>query len=85
MDPDPLLAQVQARRLFPTRVVQGMQKMVHDRIIGALLRPEVRLERVPLPLRLLDRYAMLRGIPARILGLGVRREHIRSPSVTPRA
>ncbi|PZU61108.1 MAG: monooxygenase [Sphingobium sp.] len=85
MDPDPLLAQVQARRLFPTRVVQGMQKMVHDRIIGALLRPEVRLERVPLPLRLLDRYAVLRGIPARILGLGVRREHIRSPSVPPRA
>jgi len=80
-DPDPLLAQVQQRRMFPTRVIQRIQKMAHDNIIGALLRPEARLERPPLALRLLDRYPLLQGIPARVLGLGVRREHIRSPEV----
>jgi hypothetical protein len=34
---------------------------------------------VPLALRLLDRFPVLRRIPARLVGLGVRREHIRSP------
>ncbi|MGV3770377.1 MAG: FAD-dependent oxidoreductase [Sphingobium phenoxybenzoativorans] len=78
-DPDPLLAEVQQRRMFPTRVIQRIQKMAHDNIIGALLKPEARLERPPLALRMLDRYPALQAIPARLLGLGVRREHIRSP------
>ncbi|WP_070157071.1 FAD-dependent oxidoreductase [Sphingobium phenoxybenzoativorans] len=78
-DPDPLLAKVQQRRMFPTRVIQRIQKMAHDNIIGALLKPEARLERPPLALRMLDRYPALQAIPARVLGLGVRREHIRSP------
>lgn len=64
-DPDPLLAKVQQRRIFPTRVIQRIQKMAHDNIIGALLKPEARLERPPLALRMLDRYpalqAFLRG------------------------
>ncbi|HEX7783987.1 MAG TPA: FAD-dependent oxidoreductase [Sphingobium sp.] len=80
-DPDPLLGRVQARRMFPTRVIQRIQKMAQDNIIGALLRPEARLERPPLALRLLNRYPVLQAIPARVLGLGVRREHIRSPEV----
>jgi 2-polyprenyl-6-methoxyphenol hydroxylase-like FAD-dependent oxidoreductase len=78
-DPDPLLAKVQQRRMFPTRVIQRIQKMAHDNIIGALLKPEARLERPPFALRMLDRYPALQAVPARVLGLGVRREHIRSP------
>ena len=35
--------------------------------------------RPPLPLRLMDRFAVLRRIPARLLGLGFRPEHIRTP------
>ena len=33
----------------------------------------------PAVLKLLDRVAWLQRIPARVIGLGVRREHIRSP------
>jgi 2-polyprenyl-6-methoxyphenol hydroxylase-like FAD-dependent oxidoreductase len=78
-DVDPIAPLVQQRRLLPTRVIQGMQKLAHDRIIGALFDPDVRLTEPPWPVKLLDRYAMLRGIPARLVGLGFQREHIRSP------
>jgi hypothetical protein len=70
---------MQRRRLLPTRIIQRMQKMAHDRIIGALLDPDARLTAPPWPVKLLDRFAVLRGIPARLVGLGFRREHIRSP------
>jgi len=78
-DVDPIAPLVQQRRLLPTRIIQGMQKLAHDRIIGALFDPDVRLTEPPWPAKLLDRYAMLRGIPARLVGLGFRREHVRSP------
>jgi len=78
-DVDPIAPLVQQRRLLPTRIIQGMQKLAHDRVIGALFDPDVRLTEPPWPVQLLDRYAMLRGIPARLVGLGFRREHVRSP------
>ncbi|WP_176591491.1 FAD-dependent oxidoreductase [Sphingobium sp. EM0848] len=78
-DVDAIAPRVQQRRLFPTRIIQRAQKMAHDRIIGALLDPEARLLRPPWVVRLLDRCGPLRGIPARLVGLGIRREHIRSP------
>jgi len=76
---DPLLEQVQARRLFPTRVIQAAQKAVHDRVLTPLVLRRAVLQKVPLPLRLFERFPILRRIPARLVGLGVRREHIRSP------
>lgn len=77
-DPDPLLAEVQARREFPTRVIQRVQKIVQDNIVTAVLSG-APVEGPPLAARLIDRFALLRRIPARLVGLGVRREHIRSP------
>jgi len=76
---DPLLARVQKRREWPTRVIQRGQKLAQDNVIGAVLsgRP---IERAPLPVRLLDRFPLLRRIPSRIIGLGVRRERVRSPA-----
>jgi 2-polyprenyl-6-methoxyphenol hydroxylase-like FAD-dependent oxidoreductase len=76
---DPLLARVQDRRLFPTRVIQSAQKMVHDRVLTPLVIRRAVLQKVPLPLRLFELFPVLRRIPARLVGLGVRREHIRSP------
>src|SRR4051794_2609205 len=76
---DSLLAKVQARRLFPTRVIQAAQKAVHDRVLTPLVVRRAVLQTVPLPLRLFVRFPILRRIPARLVGLGVRREHIRSP------
>ena len=77
-DPDPLLAQVQARRMPVVRLIQGLQRTIHRRVLGAALAGQV--VDAPWPVRLLDRVPMLQRVPARVLGLGVRREHIRSPN-----
>jgi 2-polyprenyl-6-methoxyphenol hydroxylase-like FAD-dependent oxidoreductase len=76
---DPMLQEVQQRRQFPTRIIQSAQKAVHDRILTPLVVRRVVFDKVPLALRLFERFPVLRRIPARLVGLGVRREHIRSP------
>ena len=75
---DDLLATVQHRRLWPTRVIQGAQKAAQDLIIGRVLREGGPIQ-APLPVRLLHRYPLLRRITGRFIGLGVRRERVRSP------
>jgi 2-polyprenyl-6-methoxyphenol hydroxylase-like FAD-dependent oxidoreductase len=75
---DPLLAKVQARREFPTKVIQAGQKFVQDNIIGTVLSG-APITKAPLPVRLLGRFPLLRRIPGRIVGLGVRRERVESP------
>jgi len=74
---DPLLHKVQARREFPTRVIQAGQKLAQDNIIGAVLSG-TPITKAPLVLRLLERIPLLRRIPGRIIGLGVRRERVES-------
>jgi 2-polyprenyl-6-methoxyphenol hydroxylase-like FAD-dependent oxidoreductase len=73
---DTLLFRVERRRRFPTRVIQRGQKLAQDRVIGPLFRSGAEIDRVPLILRLLDSLPLLRRIPGRIIGLGVRRERI---------
>jgi 2-polyprenyl-6-methoxyphenol hydroxylase-like FAD-dependent oxidoreductase len=84
-DVDRLLAKVQERRMYPTRVIQAGQKAAQDRIIGRLLGPGKPIEKAPLVIRLFDRIPLLRRIPGRIIGLGVRRERVRSPAAPLRA
>ena len=74
---DGLLDKVQARRLFPTRLVQSAQKLAQDAIIGRVLGGGA-ITRAPLAIRLLDRFPLLRRIPGRLIGLGIRREHVTS-------
>ena len=78
-DPDPLLHKVQDRRLFPTRIMQAGQKAAQDRIIGPVLDPATTALSAPLAVRLLDRFPLLRRIPGRLIGFGIRRERVRSP------
>jgi 2-polyprenyl-6-methoxyphenol hydroxylase-like FAD-dependent oxidoreductase len=78
-DADPLLHKVEERRLLPTRIIQGFQKIAQDRIIGRLLQPGDAITKAPLIVRLLDRFPLLRRLPGRFIGLGVRRERVRSP------
>ena len=82
---DPLLRKVQERRMLPTRVIQEFQKLAQDRIIGRLLQQGEPIRKAPLAIRLLDRFPILRRIPGRFIGLGVRRERVRSlvASTTP--
>ncbi len=77
-DPDPLLAKVQARRMLSVRAVQAFQDAAQRRIISPLLTGRGGVA-PPLPLRLLDRFRMLRRVPAAFLGFGIRPEHVRSP------
>ncbi|MFL6752661.1 MAG: FAD-dependent oxidoreductase [Sphingomicrobium sp.] len=80
---DPLLHRVQDRRMYPTRVIQGAQKVAQDNVIGRLLKPGAPITKAPLIVRLLDRFPLLRRIPGRFIGLGVRRERVRSPAKSP--
>ena len=72
------------RREFPTRLTQSIQVFLQDRVISRALAAKGELE-APLALRLLGRFPPLRRIPARLLGLGVRPEHVRTPVVQPPA
>jgi 2-polyprenyl-6-methoxyphenol hydroxylase-like FAD-dependent oxidoreductase len=78
-DVDALLSKVQERRLFPTRVIQGAQKAAQERVIGRVLRSREPIRQAPLIVRLFNRVPLLRRIPGRMIGLGVRRERVRSP------
>jgi 2-polyprenyl-6-methoxyphenol hydroxylase-like FAD-dependent oxidoreductase len=78
-DPDPLLPRVAARRMFPTRLTQRMQKAIQDRVIAPLLTENAHLEKPPMIVRLLDRIPLLRRIPGRLIGMGFRPEHVGSP------
>ncbi|MGO4571779.1 FAD-dependent oxidoreductase [Microvirga sp. 2TAF3] len=69
------LAKVQKRRELPTRLMQGLQILVQNRLIrhvlsGGAIKP-------PWIMRLIDRWPILRRIPARLIGLGIRPEHVR--------
>ena len=74
---DRLTPRVQDRRMLPVKLIQGLQRTVHERVIGAAFRNEAPKPGL-LP-KLVNAVPLLQRIPARILGLGVRREHIRSP------
>lgn len=77
-DVDRLLPAVQKRRAFPTRIIQAGQKAAQNSVIRAVLSGNP-IDRAPLAVRMLDRFPLLRRIPGRIVGQGVRRERVRSP------
>jgi 2-polyprenyl-6-methoxyphenol hydroxylase-like FAD-dependent oxidoreductase len=72
------LQAVQRRREWPTRVTQRMQVAVHNELLSPLLARSEAPAAVPLPVRLLQRLPLLRRLPARVIGIGVRPERVRS-------
>jgi 2-polyprenyl-6-methoxyphenol hydroxylase-like FAD-dependent oxidoreductase len=70
------LARVQRRRAWPTRVTQRLQLLVQNRVVRPVLQRRRPL-RPALAVRLLARVPWLRRLPGRLVGLGVRPEHIR--------
>ena len=75
------LERVQLRRDFPTRMTQRLQIMLQDNVIQRVLgNPEFRL---PSVMRLFNRWPFLRRIPARVVGIGFRAEHLRTPGNVP--
>lgn len=70
------LKRVQARREFPTKVVQAFQVAAQNRILA----PTLAMAETPPPpwfIRLLNDWPWARQFPARFLGMGVRPEHVR--------
>jgi 2-polyprenyl-6-methoxyphenol hydroxylase-like FAD-dependent oxidoreductase len=72
------LDRVQKRRMFPTRVIQGLQVFIQNHVVGRALSEGKTLQ-APLLLRLTSRFAPLRRLPARFVGMGVRPEHVHTP------
>jgi 2-polyprenyl-6-methoxyphenol hydroxylase-like FAD-dependent oxidoreductase len=76
------LAAVQRRRMLPTRLTQRVQVVVQNRVIRAVLSGS-RAMKAPLIVRLIDAIPWLQRLPARLAGMGVRPEHVRTPAATP--
>jgi 2-polyprenyl-6-methoxyphenol hydroxylase-like FAD-dependent oxidoreductase len=72
---------VQRRRTFPTRATQRLQLIIQERVIGRVLGERQSVS-APLLLRLFSRVAPLRRIPAYLVGIGVRPEHVRTPDAS---
>jgi 2-polyprenyl-6-methoxyphenol hydroxylase-like FAD-dependent oxidoreductase len=76
------LAAVQRRRAFPTRATQRLQVLAQNNVIRRVL-DSTRPLTPPWPVKLLGRWPLLQRLPARIVGLGFRPEHVRTPKVLP--
>ncbi len=78
--PVELLAEVQRRREWPTRMMQAVQIFVQNRIISNVLTMQTQ-PRAPFVVRLLNTFPWLRRFPGRLIGMGFRPEHVQSPEI----
>jgi 2-polyprenyl-6-methoxyphenol hydroxylase-like FAD-dependent oxidoreductase len=74
------LRAIQARRSFPVRFTQGLQLIIQNQVVRRALSGTQR-PKPPLLLKLFDLIPLLRRIPGRLLGVGVRPEHIQTPDI----
>jgi len=70
------LQRVQRRRELPARITQRVQVFIQDRLIRRILGTNEDIP-VPWPMKLLKRWPFLRRIPARMVGIGFRSEHVK--------
>ncbi len=76
---DEHLQRVQRRRQWPVDLTQRLQLVVQNKVIAGVLEEDV--SRPPLAMRLIDRLPLLRRIPGRLIGMGLRPDHVRTPQV----
>ncbi|HXM20684.1 MAG TPA: FAD-dependent oxidoreductase [Terriglobales bacterium] len=74
------LAKVQRRRALPTRLTQKFQVLIQKQVITRVLATSERIE-LPWPLRRMLRSKFLSRIRGRIVGIGFRPEHVKTPDV----
>ena len=76
------LEAVQRRRSFPTKATQRMQVLVQERILDRVIGSDKPMS-APFAARLFNHIPFLRRIPARLVGMGFRPEHVRVPARAP--
>src|SRR6202046_3844859 len=72
------LRAIEERRTLPMRFTQGLQLTIQRRIISRVLETRERPKPLAL-LKLFGAFPLLRRIPARLIGLGIRPEHVQTP------
>jgi 2-polyprenyl-6-methoxyphenol hydroxylase-like FAD-dependent oxidoreductase len=73
------LRTVQKRRSFPTKATQWLQVAIQKQLISRVLASTGKIE-PPWPVRVLGKCPVLQRVPARLVGLGFRPEHVRTPA-----
>ena len=76
------LQAIQERRMPAVRFTQWLQLAIQRRIISRVLESRERPKPPPF-VKLFNSFPVLRRIPARLIGIGVRPEHIRTPEAAP--
>ena len=74
------LAQVQTRRLLPAKLTQRAQVFIQDRVLGRTLANKQQTA-APWFMRLFKTFPILQRIPAYLVGIGVRPEHVHTKDV----
>jgi hypothetical protein len=74
------LEQIQKRREPPTKSTQRLQLTIQNNFLSRRLNEDKNMP-PPLMLRLFNRFRLLRRIPARLIGIGMRAEHIQTPEI----
>jgi 2-polyprenyl-6-methoxyphenol hydroxylase-like FAD-dependent oxidoreductase len=69
------LEALQKRRMFPTRMTQAAQVFIQNTVLAPALSSTAPAK-PPFVARMLARVPLLRRIPARLVGMGVRPEHV---------
>jgi 2-polyprenyl-6-methoxyphenol hydroxylase-like FAD-dependent oxidoreductase len=75
-----ILQKVQRRRDFPTRATQRMQVFIQNNVIGKVL-DATKPVKPAWPFKLIQKWPYLRRIPARLIGVGFRPEHVKTRDV----
>ena len=76
------LQAIQQRRALPVRFTQWLQLTIQRRIISRVLEAQQR-PKPPLFFKAFGVFPALRRIPARLIGVGIRPEHVRTPEAAP--
>jgi 2-polyprenyl-6-methoxyphenol hydroxylase-like FAD-dependent oxidoreductase len=75
------LAAVQKRRTLPMKVIQWVQVQIQERVLSAVMA-STQTPVAPWPVKMLNWFPVLRRLPARLVGMGIRPEHVRTPDAT---
>ena len=78
------LQAIEDRRTLPMRFTQALQLAIQKRVISRVLTSQQR-PKPPLFLKLFGVFPILRRIPARLIGIGIRPEHVQTPEAAPPA